>query len=422
MTKRTLPPTPEQLLDRAVDAARRERITSPGHPAAQRLAATAVERAQERKGRDRTRRVRALAVGAVVAALVAGAFIGAEMTSVPDLVEPTLGTTQAHAASPEDNGHETGNTAPAVANMEEPPARRSSPAASSTQLLLASGDRLHSSPGSSFEVLSDEGDRVVDLQEGDVLFDVAHQEGDRFSVQVGEVRIEVLGTVFSVLRQDDHVAVRVFEGVVAVYASSLESEAPRLLEVDEMWVSGRLEGLDAWQARSEELWQTVAPEGIREPARGAGGARVATQPESIEPNPSLSEARALLAAGDLESLLSLCERSDDTGAWRLYRADALRGLRQLTAAAEEYERAARALHGMQRIQAAFAAAQLVSEERPAQAVELLRTYDVTTQRSVLEERARSLELRLLERLGRTEELLSAQASYEARFGAELTSE
>lgn len=419
MTKKTPPPTPEQLLGRAVDAARRARITPPNRAAAQRIAATAIERAQERKGRARTR-THALVVAAVAVVLVVGSFIGVEMTSSPESAAPRARATQ--ATSPNDGTGEIATTVPTpAASMEDSPVQGPSPATSST-LLLASGDRLLSSPGSSFEVLSDEGDRVVDLQEGDVLFDVAHREGERFSVHMGEVRVEVLGTVFSVLRRGDHVAVRVFEGVVAVYAP--ESEAPRLVQVEEMWVSGRLEGLDAWRARSDEQWQTVAPEGVREPGRRTtGGARVVTPPESTgEPPPSLSEAQALLASGDLESLLSLCERSDNAGSWRLYRADALRGLRRLPAAAEEYERAAHALHGMQRIQAAFAAAQLVSEERPAHAVDLLRTYNVVTQRSALEERARSLELRLLERLGRTEEHRSAEASYEARFGAELTTE
>lgn len=418
MTKKTPPPTPEQLLGRAVDAARRTRITPPNRAAAHRIAATAIQRAQERKGWARTR-IHALVVAAVAVVFVVGSFIGVEMTSTPEPVEPRVRASPATSAN--DSTDEIANALPTPArSIEESPVQGLPPATSST-LLLASGDRLLSSPGSSFEVLSDEGDRVVDLQEGDVLFDVAHREGERFAVQMGEVRVEVLGTVFSVLRRGEHVAVRVFEGVVAVHAP--ESETPRLVQVEEMWVSGRLEGLDAWRARSDAQWQTIAPEGVRELERRRGGARVVTPSESPgEPPPSLSEAQALLASGDLESLLSLCERSDHTGSWRLYRADALRGLRRLSAAAEEYERAAQALHGMQRVQAAFAAAQLVSEERPAHALDLLRTYNVVTQRSALEERARSLELRLLRRLGRTEERRSAEASYEARFGAEFTTE
>ncbi|MEM9910607.1 MAG: FecR domain-containing protein [Pseudomonadota bacterium] len=78
---------------------------------------------------------------------------------------------------------------------------------------LASGDRATLDAGTSLADDSEGPDRRVALLKGTALFDVA-SDGRRFEVQVGDVTVEVLGTVFETAWIEELVVVSVSEGRV----------------------------------------------------------------------------------------------------------------------------------------------------------------------------------------------------------------
>lgn len=303
-----------------------------------------------------------------------------------------------------------------------------------SRLRLDSGDWLVSSPGVDFDVLSEARDRVVRLNEGEMLFDVAHQPSGSFVVRASDVSVRVLGTVFSVRREGEAIGVRVFDGAVRVRGAD-GAELQRLVAGD-LWVSGTLEGMEEWAARSEREWRRIAREGRvgrAAPARAAGGLDTRTDVrrgsaagagEELHPNerapsppsPTLARARALIARGDFEAALHMSEGHTAEGVWLLLRADALRGLGRTQQAARAYEAAAGLLEGSRRVGAAFAAAQLHAETAPEVATRLLERFGVTRESSPLEERGRALRIELLYRLGRTEEGDTEALAYEERFG------
>lgn len=79
-------------------------------------------------------------------------------------------------------------------------------------LTLADGSRVHLSGGSRLQINRDP--RRVALDAGRALFEVAHDDADLFTVQVGNARVTDLGTVFDVTRLDAGARVSVAEGAV----------------------------------------------------------------------------------------------------------------------------------------------------------------------------------------------------------------
>jgi len=73
---------------------------------------------------------------------------------------------------------------------------------------------------------------LIVVDRGEVTFDVAHRRpGAPLFVQAGELSVEVLGTRFTVTRQDDAASVRVQEGVVRVKLRGRSS----FVKAGEMW-------------------------------------------------------------------------------------------------------------------------------------------------------------------------------------------
>ena len=263
---------------------------------------------------------------------------------------------------------------------------------------LPSGDRLVADPGAHYDVESTSTDRSVRLSQGEVLFDVAPLDGGSFTVHAGEIDVRVRGTVFSV-RRERHVEVEVFEGSVEV---SRDGERV-LLQPGDRWSSA---GVVA-----------VAPQ----PTPRAVETAQRLDAPSVEPESAqtvevltLAQARARLRDRDFEGALSACEGHDEP-AWRLLRADALRGLRRWQEAAEAYDAASSVLGQARQAQASYAAARIWFDRTgdANAALNSLRSGNATAVGSPLEERARALEINLLRRLGRDHE--SRAREYVERF-------
>lgn len=81
---------------------------------------------------------------------------------------------------------------------------------------LADGSRIQLNTQSRLRAQITPARREVWLDQGEAFFDVAHRAGQPFIVHAGDRQITVLGTKFSVRRDDDKVVVTVVEGRVRV--------------------------------------------------------------------------------------------------------------------------------------------------------------------------------------------------------------
>lgn len=81
---------------------------------------------------------------------------------------------------------------------------------------LADGSRVVLNTGSKVDIAWHLRSRRVTLASGQALFDVAHSRWRPFTVAAGDTRVEVVGTMFDVWRQEDAVRVTVLRGLVKV--------------------------------------------------------------------------------------------------------------------------------------------------------------------------------------------------------------
>jgi transmembrane sensor len=97
-----------------------------------------------------------------------------------------------------------------------------------SELLLPDGSVMHLNTDSQVTVHYSRRERVVDLDRGQALFQVAH-EGERgFRVAAGNAQVLDVGTQFDVYRKPDAILVTVVEGTVVVY-TGLPSLTPTTL-------------------------------------------------------------------------------------------------------------------------------------------------------------------------------------------------
>ena len=78
-------------------------------------------------------------------------------------------------------------------------------------------------------------ERVIDLERGQALFEVAHETGRRFRVSAGDTGAIAVGTLFNVYRKASSVEITVIRGEVAVFTGGLAGlpaagEAPAQLQ------------------------------------------------------------------------------------------------------------------------------------------------------------------------------------------------
>jgi transmembrane sensor len=83
---------------------------------------------------------------------------------------------------------------------------------------LPDGSTLHLDTGGSATVHYSKTERVIDLNRGQALFEVARGDPRRFRVSAGEAQVLAVGTEFDVYRRPDVTLVTVVEGTVTVSA------------------------------------------------------------------------------------------------------------------------------------------------------------------------------------------------------------
>ena len=103
---------------------------------------------------------------------------------------------------------------------------------------LPDGSVLHLNTDSAVTVRYAHGERVVSVDRGQALFEVAHDPRRRFRVQAGQAEIIAVGTQFDVYREAAVITITVVQGTVAVYADrhparTVRVDAGHALEVRE---------------------------------------------------------------------------------------------------------------------------------------------------------------------------------------------
>jgi transmembrane sensor len=87
--------------------------------------------------------------------------------------------------------------------------------------VLPDGSVLHLNTDSEVTVRYSGTERVVELNRGQALFEVVHEDHRRFRVTAGLAVVVAVGTVFDVYRRSGAAIVTVVEGTVAVYMGNL---------------------------------------------------------------------------------------------------------------------------------------------------------------------------------------------------------
>ena len=106
-------------------------------------------------------------------------------------------------------------------------------------VLLADGSRVTLNTASKIEVRLQADHRIVQLLQGEVLFDVAHDAERPFDVHAGSVVVRAVGTQFDIDRRATRTAVTVVEGRVAMIAAdSHTGNLPVLSAGDRVVVRG----------------------------------------------------------------------------------------------------------------------------------------------------------------------------------------
>lgn len=95
---------------------------------------------------------------------------------------------------------------------------------------LADGSVIRMHSGTDLRVQLRRGDRLVQLDRGEAVFDVAKDPARPFVVNAGSTRVQAVGTIFLVSRRQDAVVVAVTEGRVAVSPTSARGPSPATLE------------------------------------------------------------------------------------------------------------------------------------------------------------------------------------------------
>jgi transmembrane sensor len=127
---------------------------------------------------------------------------------------------------------------------------------------LPDGSVLHLNVDSEVTVRYTRGERVVNVDRGQALFEVAQQGARRFRVQAGPAGIIAVGTQFDVYSHPGAVRITVIEGTVAVFAGPsppvsadrLKTNSVRLSAGDQLDVSDRIGAPRHVDARAAVAW------------------------------------------------------------------------------------------------------------------------------------------------------------------------
>jgi Fe2+-dicitrate sensor, membrane component len=121
-------------------------------------------------------------------------------------------------------------------------------------VVLADGSRVTLNTASRIEVRLQAKHRVVELLQGEALFEVAHDEQRPFDVHMGNIAVRAVGTQFNIDRRAARTVVTVLEGRVAVVAG-VHGNLPVLSAADQVTVDAA--GLSTLQ-RDVNLTEAIA--------------------------------------------------------------------------------------------------------------------------------------------------------------------
>ena len=124
---------------------------------------------------------------------------------------------------------------------------------------LPDGSVLHLNTDSAVTVRYSRGERLVSLDRGQALFEVAHQDKRRLRVQTDRAGVVAIGTQFDVYRKSGTTTVTVVEGSVEVYRGGAPPPAGaepsvRLNPGDQLDVGDRTGALRHVDARAVAAW------------------------------------------------------------------------------------------------------------------------------------------------------------------------
>jgi transmembrane sensor len=105
-------------------------------------------------------------------------------------------------------------------------------------VMLADGSRITLNTASRVKVRLGTDRRLIELQEGEALFDVAPDSKRPFDVRVGNVLVRAVGTKFDIDRRASRTVVTVIEGHVAVVAARARTTQSRELSAGDRVVIG----------------------------------------------------------------------------------------------------------------------------------------------------------------------------------------
>lgn len=138
-------------------------------------------------------------------------------------------------------------------------------------IVLEDESRVTLNTDTRIAVAFDKTDRVIRLERGEALFNVAHDAGRPFFVRADGGEVRAIGTRFMVRRDGARLAVTLLEGKVAVRKDAL---APILLEPGDRVVLGsdavalrdrpQIDTVTAWQRGELILRHTPVAEAVRE--------------------------------------------------------------------------------------------------------------------------------------------------------------
>lgn len=119
---------------------------------------------------------------------------------------------------------------------------------------LADGSRVNLDTDSRIRVRFTSGQRRIDLDHGQALFDVAAAPDRPFVVYAGDTRVTAVGTVFDVRRAGEAVSVTLVSGVIDVATPEMETGERRMKAGQQTRVSGRAISTRAVDLAAETSW------------------------------------------------------------------------------------------------------------------------------------------------------------------------
>jgi transmembrane sensor len=133
----------------------------------------------------------------------------------------------------------------------------STPIGEIRQVPLADGSLMNVNTDSSVQVTLESSLRQINLDKGEVWFQVAKDKERPFVVSAGPVRVRAVGTAFSIRRREEGADVLVTEGIVETWSQDDQSRRTRLKAGSKVFVSDNF-GPEKVIAAGPDIQRTLA--------------------------------------------------------------------------------------------------------------------------------------------------------------------